>query len=732
MKKIYNILLFAFALFAIQPIVKAADPGDPPYKEENHIAYSKTVTGPVNGIYTIHLDTFVTGEKTVTETGTPADIVLVLDVSGSMDKNLPAGSQSTSYTALESQDYSYDSYGNNTYYYLHTDGQYYPVYRYRNGGVWSSSASYYLVVYINGGYYYLSGTGITGSVPTSVTNSNSTIWTGVLYSQENIRTKMDALKAAVKDFVKVVQNNALYDSKGNPRKETDKVHHQIAIVKFGMDHYYGGVASTNVGNHFCNQYGTSEGYYSDYNRYNCTEVVAGFTDVVNGTTPLTTAVEGLRAAGATSADYGMNLAKLLITNLGNDRAESNKTVVFFTDGAPTHESGFVTSVADDAISYSKSLKDAGATVFSVGVFGNLESGVSMDDIETFMKYISSDFPTAVAMDDDGDGAGEVQGYYQDATQADLSSIFRDIANASGGSEAQQVTAEATTTVDVVSQSFQLPEGATGDIHVYFANCSGIDDDGYLTFDEANKIPNPGEGDPMHVKITVEGDKITASDFDYTGHWCGVDETVETGVHGMKLMIEIPIEMADDAVGGVGVGTNGPGSGIFIDGKPLIYFEEPHVSLPTNLHIKKEGMGPGECATFEIFRKKLDPKEGDSSDWETTPFKTVIVICGLNDNTVKLMGLDPHYLYKIVEKVNWNWAYDFDHIKDADGTVISQTNEVTSDKLITNPFIFVNTTNDKNASIRHAESAVSNDFRNEGEQKGISSKNPPQNATSDMK
>lgn len=287
---------------------------------------------------------------------------------------------------------------------------------------------------------------------------------------------------------------------------------------------------------------------------------------------------------------------------------------------------------------------------------------------------------------------------------------------------------------MVSQSFQLPEGATGDIHVYFANCSGVDDKGFLTFDEEHKMENPeDENDPMHVTITVVGDKITATGFDYSANWCGRDETSQSNYHGMKLMIEIPIEMSDDAVGGINVGTNGPGSGIFIDGsQPLIYFEEPHVSLPTNLHIKKEGMGPGECATFEIFRKKLDPKEGESADWETTPFKTVIVICGLNDNTVKLMGLDPHYLYKIVEKADWNWNYDFDKITDAEGTVISETNEVTSDQLITNPFIFVNKTNSKNASIRHAESAVSNDFRNSGKQEGISSKNPPQNTTPETK
>ena len=83
MKKIYSLILAAIALFTIQFVTNAQ-----PYTEKNHIAYSKYPTGPVNGIYTIHLDTFVTGEKTVTEQSIPADIVLVLDLSGSMNSSM--------------------------------------------------------------------------------------------------------------------------------------------------------------------------------------------------------------------------------------------------------------------------------------------------------------------------------------------------------------------------------------------------------------------------------------------------------------------------------------------------------------------------------------------------------------------------------------------------------------------------------------------------------------------
>ena len=718
MKKIYNFLFFAVALFAIQPAARAAEP---PYTEKNNIAYSKTVTGPENGIYTIHLDTFVTGEQSVVETSIPADIVLVLDVSGSMNTNMTT----YKYTARESQGYSYNSYGyNNTYYYRHTDGQYYPVSR---GGYMGLliQIPYYLQVRIGGTDYYLSGTGITGTRPTNVTSESATIWTGVLYTRTSqTRTRLQALKDAVGEFVDEVQkNNDFMADKVTPRGT--KLGNQIAIVKYANNSYYGSEESLEEGNH--------RGADDD-SRYNYTEVVKQFKNLndAGSAQELKNAVNAFQQGGATAADYGMRKAELLLNDLisRDPGRQSNKTVVLFTDGAPTYGSTFEDEVANYTIAkantikkikaYKDGNKDVMTSVFTVGVFDN-----ETTQIRTYMNKTSSNYPDATSMDDSSTGSDK--GFYQNASTGDLSAIFRSIAAASGGSGATTVTAAAATTVDVVSQSFQMPEGATGDIHVYFAVCNGKDANGYLTFDEAHKIDNPpapaeGEEDNGHVTITVDEDtqKITATGFDYSANWCGPDELSSTGFHGMKMMIEIPIEMADDAVGGTGVGTNGPGSGIWIDGidNPLIEFESPHLNLPTNLHIKKDGIANGECATFEIFRKKLTPA---TSAWETTPYKTVIVIGGNNDNTVKLMGLDPTYLYKIVEKTSWSWSYDFDKITDSEGNSISSENEVTSDKLIVNPFIFVNKKpTDSRVNIRHAESAVYNDFRTTGHVEGIDS------------
>ena len=701
MKKIYSLILAAIALFTIQFVTNAQ-----PYTEKNGIAYSKYPTGPVNGIYTIHLDTFVTGEVTVSQQTIPADIVLVLDVSGSMDENITV----YSYTARPSQAYTYNNYGNNAYYYKHTDGNYYRVRRGGSGGGWFSSPSRNLSFQVGNTTYYLNGSSIQGTAPTGY-GDGDTIWTGVLYTRGTGTqvSKMAALKEAVSEFIDVIKKNN--DDNGN-------LGSQISIVKFASNTY---APSKTQGVSDENDIAEGNDRMDGGYRYNYTQVVKQFKNVNDSekVEELKTAVNGLVASGATAADFGMRKAELLLKDLNqrDPTRQSNKTVILFTDGDPTYGNDFSTTVAGNTISKAHDIKgikayydddakkDIYTSVFTVGVFSSPSSN-TLD----YMDYTSSNYPDATAWSpNSAHGTKQNSNFFQNASGGDLSAVFRSIASQAGGSGRTEVTAAATTTVDVVSQSFDLPDGASTDITVFFANCIGKSGN-YLTFDEENLIPNPEEGEEGHVSISIEGNKVTASGFDYSGNWCGFDESIND-YHGMKLMLLIPIEMSDDAVGGNQVGTNGPESGIYVDGEPVLIFDVPHIDLPTNLHIKKE-IANGECATFEIYRKKNQ----EGANWETKPFKTVMVIGGNNDNTVKLMGLDPHYLYKIVE-AGWSWTYDLEKVTDKDGKIIE--GEVTSDKIELNPFIFVNKKKDR--QIRHAESAVYNDFRNAGAVEGIDSK-----------
>ena len=121
MKKIYNILFAATALFAFAPFMSAQDvpfPADNTITfsqtewskqytidEDSGVAYRKIISKPnTQGVYHIMLEAFVTGREIKLQKSLPADIVLVLDVSGSMGYPFD-------FTARESQSYSYNSYG---------------------------------------------------------------------------------------------------------------------------------------------------------------------------------------------------------------------------------------------------------------------------------------------------------------------------------------------------------------------------------------------------------------------------------------------------------------------------------------------------------------------------------------------------------------------------------------------------------------------------------------------
>ena len=58
------------------------------YNRQNGIATGKSVSAPdENGVYTLTLETFATGVKTIVNKAIPSDIVLVLDYSSSMLMN---------------------------------------------------------------------------------------------------------------------------------------------------------------------------------------------------------------------------------------------------------------------------------------------------------------------------------------------------------------------------------------------------------------------------------------------------------------------------------------------------------------------------------------------------------------------------------------------------------------------------------------------------------------------
>ena len=227
--------------------------------------------------------------------------------------------------------------------------------------------------------------------------------------------RIDALKNAANAFIDEIatQNAGISDASKQ---------HQVSIVKFA------GKKSSKVGNDTYRE----DGYVYNYsqvmkNMTACSETTkSSFKDTINAIKP----------AGATNAAAGMELAH----GQTSKRSDAKKIVIFFTDGTPTTQSEFSNVVASDAIAAAKTMKDAGASVYTIGIFkdANPKADVNTATNENkFMQAASSNYPAAAYTYTQYWWGGEwkwsfgnrAEGsdFYKSASSAsELSKIFEDI------------------------------------------------------------------------------------------------------------------------------------------------------------------------------------------------------------------------------------------------------------------------------------------------------------------
>ena len=730
MKNIFKFITLGIALLAGTIVANAQTT----WNKEGGVATAKNVSEPdENGLYTITLETYATGESSITEKGIPVDIVLVLDVSGSMSESMT----SYSYTARDSQGYSYDNYPYSTLYYKHTDGNYYAVQTYYEGSWMSGYRDYALRFQVGNIWYYLSGTGVTTTRPTNYDDEDDIIWTGVLYTRSsNTQSKMDALKSAVTAFVNEVHHNSLYDTKGKLRDTP--LDNQISIVKFANDQYYSSESSIEEGNHRDASSDSEPG--ASGTNYNYTEVLKQFKDVSTtaGVNSLLQQSQGgvnaIVAGGATAAHYGLTKAKYLL-DIVKDR-ESTKVVVFFTDGIPGL-SGWDNNFANGAIDAAKDIKKAtedggyGATVYTVGVFSNL--GQNATRATNYMNYVSSNYPEAESMS--APHTGSDQGYYQDASSADLTAIFKDIASSASQSDA---TVNASTQIrDVVSNSFILPEGASADNVTFYTMDITEDGNGWENQQtpagvSASYKTTTGSDGVERKMLSVEGFDFTKDDIkdaggfttrENMGNFVGERYKPDGSTFwaGRKLVIEFKVQANGEATGGSGSATNHSDSGVYVYNPDTDTYTNinsypiPHTTLPMIIKIKKDGLRHGESATFEIHRceplkdddgnilynaiGKPRPDTTTDKNWS----KVILTNKGADGDPVEkvLMALDPNYVYTIIED-DWAWSY----------TLSGSGTTLTTSEVEVNPFIFHNT--EKEGVVKHAEAVSINHFATSAE------------------
>lgn len=240
------------------------------------------------------------------------------------------------------------------------------------------------------------------------------------------RTKrIDALKVAVNSFID--GSATVNDQRADKNKQN-----RIAVVKFAGD------KTSKVGN---------DQYRQSLYWYNYTQVVSGYKAYTSGNkSELKTKVSSLHSAGATAADYAMDLTKTLVdqsktdANNNADRKNVKRVVIFFTDGEPNHQSGFVDGVANDAITSAKTIK-ADADIYTIGIFSGADVSITghsgsgswsaKEKFNAFMHGLSSNYPDAETYKKLGtrakDSKGQDVAYYKVATDSKgLIKIFTQI------------------------------------------------------------------------------------------------------------------------------------------------------------------------------------------------------------------------------------------------------------------------------------------------------------------
>ncbi len=235
--------------------------------------------------------------------------------------------------------------------------------------------------------------------------------------------RIDALKSAANSFIDEI-------AKQNATVKDAAKQHQVSIVKFA------GTKTESVGN---------DRYRDGGHWYNYSQVMKTLAPCTNDTkSDFSSQVNAIQPAGATNAAAGLELAK----GQNSKRSDAKKVVIFFTDGTPTEYSDFSPDVASSAVGYAKDMKDAGAAVYSIGIFKGVDpakypDGQDVSNENKFMHAVSSNYPSATYSYEStswwsgeyiwnfGDRAkgsdGKDATFYKSATNADeLKHVFDDI------------------------------------------------------------------------------------------------------------------------------------------------------------------------------------------------------------------------------------------------------------------------------------------------------------------
>lgn len=410
-------------------------------------------------------------------------------------------------------------------------------------------------------YTYTDQDGATQTIGTSTGETTQPDFTLYERYESGSVSRLDALKTAVSDFADSVKTKAA--GQDGEIGTSDDVNHRVAVVGFAT-----GNRSTDghpsyentevfIGADQYNYNSNASSYYTDALQDMNTTV--GYNNVI-------ASKNALAARGATYPNYGLEMAKgILDANPVQQGEKRNRVVILFTDGTPGW-SGYDSEVAGAAVTQASALKNAGVTVYSVGIFegadatsAGIADGASNRQANQFMQNVSSN-----------NGTPRNPSYYLSASDADtLNSIFQQISGQIEEGGSSTTLDEQSVVKDIISPSFQLPTGATA---------ADITLETYAY----------GEGDSwtknnsaMGATAVVNGDTVDVTGFDFAQNWCGTETTNGNKTYrGNKLVISFKVEPKSGFLGGNNVPTN-TSAGIYENSSatdPVFTFPVPKVDV----------------------------------------------------------------------------------------------------------------------------------------------------------
>ena len=552
MKRIIALLLALILTVGLLPTVALAAEGTAGpiasvtgNDSSGNVHVKKEIYQNDDGTYKVRLESWATGTQTIVEKHLPMDIVLVLDVSGSMKtKDVVSSADTPTQVGENEKNESLRSKAVANNLFVQVDGNYYPVTVQRNPNRQGLNTEY-TYSYTKDGSTVNLGT-YKGSKRT-YSNSNMPLYS---VQSNNYITRLDALKNAVNAFIEKVATDAT----------KNKVDHKISIVKFAGDE------ENRIGNNT---------YTENNNTYNYTQIVKKLTpaNVDANVTALKEAVTALNYGGATQADFGMNRAAAALDSFTSEDVKTRgRIVIMFTDGVPTDYQDYDNGVAGNAVAKARELKDKGAKVYTIAMIGSANPSDTSGAINRYMNGVSSNYPKATKCDNGynvghwyhygvdlgtrGDGS-----YYQAASSSadSLKKIFdaisKDISNNTTALD------ESAILFDELPENFEIPANAQN------ITTKTADYTGENTWGADTTVTN------LRIKPKNNNTLFEITGFNYADNWCG--KRTDNSYGGKKLIVEFNIQ--HDNYGGTQP-TNAGASIKDKEGNEVIKVDDPAIPV----------------------------------------------------------------------------------------------------------------------------------------------------------